>query len=81
MLKRASEIPKIKLQSEHFNPFSLPLENRDGGEMDKVWISLLIFEHKTAAYDEHVVKQGRVKHCQILVLMVREAHDIIIFGF
>ena len=24
-------------------------------------------------------KQGRVKHCQLLVLMVPEAHDIIIF--
>ena len=47
--------------------------------MDEVWISLFIFEHKTAAYDEHVVKQGRVKRCQILALMVREAHDVIIF--
>lgn len=47
--------------------------------MDESGISLFILEHKTAAYDEHVVKQGRVKPCQILVLMVHEAHDIVIF--
>ena len=43
--------------------------------MGEIWISLLIFEHKTAMKN----KQGQVKHFQLLVLMVPEAHDIIIF--